>query len=104
MQLSEAEIANIIRFHTRPWWDAPREMLERHIDEAAHAIAEALKEGAVANIEGRWTIDDLGYYVLTIGQHNNWEGQKIRLATVMQGELSDYYGECVTITVSKKEE
>ena len=68
--------------------------------EAARLIAEKMAEGVVAKIDGRWTTDDLGYHVLTVDSHSNWEGQKIRMATVMQGQLENYYGQRVTVTVS----
>ena len=71
---------------------------------AAHAIAKKMAEGVVAKIDGRWTTDDLGYHVLTVDSHSNWEGQKIRMATVMQGQLENYYGQRVTVTVTKEEE
>ena len=70
---------------------------------AAHAVANKLAEGVVAKIDGRWTTDDLGYHVLTVDSHSNWEGQKIRMATVMQGQLENYYGQLVTVTVTKEE-
>ena len=69
----------------------------------ARAIREKMREDVVAKIHGRWTTDDLGYHVLTVDSHSNWEDQKIRMATVMQGQLEDYYGQRVTITVTKEE-
>ena len=98
--MNEKEIAKILKKHT--CYEGPHVSSFDRIG-AAHAIAEKMAEGVVAKIDGRWTTDDLGYHVLTVDSHSNWEGQKIRMATVMQGQLEGYYGQRVRVTVTKEE-
>ena len=104
MQLAEAKIEQLLCEHIQMPRNAIEEMdYQEGVKDAAHAIAEKMREGVVAKIHGRWTTDDLGYHVLTVDSHSNWEGQKIRMATVMQGQLENYYGQRVTVTVRKEE-
>jgi len=74
---------------------------ERMFKEFARAIAEKMREGMVARIDGRWTTDDLGYHVLTVESSSNWADKKIRLATVKRGQLDEYYGQRVTVTLKE---
>ena len=70
------------------------------VEEAAQLLAEAMKEGVVAKIDGRWS-EEMGYYTLTLEAIQPHQEGKLGFALRSPDAPDDGDGERVIVTVMR---
>jgi hypothetical protein len=112
-----AEMREVIRFVREEWFERyyPSDIftgvsgdegvldvieIKQRLDKALAATPKRVRWV----MEGRWTKDSLGWWVLTLDPLQRGPDENLRIATILSGSLNDRDGESVTVAVMEGEE